>query len=146
MLDLTSVSNAQHSIHHHCVTLALFLGDEVSYTKALLILSSVLAVNYAQAQIAWQPINPINPGNSSYSTNSGSTTYQQYGNTTLGSDGSRSNRIGNHSYHSNGTSTYHQGNLGINSDGSYSHGVTDSISRDSSGRICNKIGNQIFCQ
>ena len=71
-------------------------------------------------------------------------TYQQIGNTTIGSDGSSSQRIGNTYINSDGTSSQQIGNLRINSDGTSSQRIGNIIIR-SDGTSCQIIGNQMYC-
>lgn len=100
----------------------------------------VTASTMAQ-NIQWNQVGSGTQTNS----NSGYTTYQQFGNTTYGSDGSRSQQWGNQNFNSNGTSSYDAGNVRIHSNGTSSY-TTGDISRDSNGRICQRIGEQVICR
>jgi hypothetical protein len=74
------------------------------------------------------------------------TSYNTNGNTTFGSDGSWSTRVGNARINSDGSSSQSQqiGNTRLNSDGLSSQ-RTGNIIFKSDGTSCQIIGNQVFC-
>lgn len=100
-----------------------------------------LSVGHAQ-NIGWKNVTSGN--NNTYGTSNGTTTYQQIGNSTFGSDGTNSQRIGNTNFNSDGSRSTQIGNTQFNSDGSSGQRIGNSYF-GSDGTRCNIIGNQTIC-
>ena len=119
----------------------------ISFRVVAMMACVVALSSPAMAQrIGWKPVTS---GNMQWGQASGgSTTYQQIGSTTLGSDGSRHYQFGDTTISSDGRSSLNIGNTSVSSDGSVAQQIGDTqYERLSNGQMktCRRYGENVFC-